>query len=256
MELPSFDAAFTALTAIVLVAGVARGMSGFGTGMIVAPVAGALYGPAVALAVIVIIDSLPTIPVTIPALKIARWREVLPVTAGIALLLPAGVWLLKSGDPTALRWAICAAILACAAVLWSGRRYHGPRNMAVSFGVGGIAGVLSGIASIPGPPVIFYWMSAGLPAAIVRANLLSLFLLGEMLSIANIWAAGLFDARSVGLGVAAAPVYFLGLLVGARLYGYATDEAYRRVTFVLIVLSAVLALPPTTDAIRALLADL
>lgn len=220
--------------------------------MIVAPMAGALYGPQAALAIVVIIDSLPTIPVTIPVLRIARWREVVPVLAGMAVFLPFGVFILKSGDPTVLRWTISIAILCCAATLWLGWRYRGSRNAGVSFGVGGFAGVLSGIASIPGPPIIFYWLSSDMPAAIVRANLLALFLLGELLSIANLWAASLFTRDVLELGLAATPVYFAGLLVGTRLHKGASESAYRRITFGLVVLSALLALPPTASLMAAL----
>lgn len=241
--LPQFETALILLLATVFVAGVARGLSGFGTGMIVAPVAAALYGPRVALVVIVIMDSLPVLPITLPALKIARWKEVLPVALGLALFLPAGVYVLKHGDPVALRWFISLAILACAAALWSGWRYRGPRGSPVSFAVGGVAGLLSGIASIPGPPVIIYWLASKLPAAIMRANLLTLFFVGEGLSIVNLWAAGLFEADAVMLGVVASPVYFAGLATGSRLYGLASDTVYRRVTFLLIVAAAILALP-------------
>ncbi len=117
MDFPDIDVAFLALAATVLVAGVARGLSGFGTGMIVAPVAGALYGPKAALAIIVIMDSLPTIPVTVPALRIATWREVLPAVIGLILLIPAGVWILTVADPLALRWLISFTILLCAVAL-------------------------------------------------------------------------------------------------------------------------------------------
>ena len=232
--------------------GVARGMSGFGTGMIVAPVAAALYGPKVALVVIVIMDSLPVLPITLPALKIARWKEVLPVALGLALLLPAGVYVLKHGDPVALRWCISLSILACAAALWSGWRYRGPRGAPVSFAVGGVAGLLSGIASIPGPPVIIYWLAANLPAAIMRANLLTLFLIGEGLSIANLWVAGLFEPDAVMLGVVAAPFYFAGLAIGSHLYGWASDAVYRSVTFLLIVAAAIFALPAVQPLFAAL----
>lgn len=241
--LPNLDLPFAVLLATVLAAGVARGMSGFGTGMIVAPVAGALYGPKAALVIIVIIDSLPILPVTLPALRHAVWREVLPVSLGLALFLPLGVHALAVGDPQVLRWLISIAILACAASLWSGWRYGGPRHPAVSLGVGGVAGVLSGIAAIPGPPVILYWLASALPVAVIRANLLSLFFIGEILSIANIWAAGFLDRETVFLGVCAAPLYFAGITIGARLYGRASDATYRRVTFVMIVTAALLALP-------------
>ncbi|WP_202332861.1 sulfite exporter TauE/SafE family protein [Mesorhizobium sp. L-8-3] len=243
MTIPAIDIAALTLFAVVLVAGVARGLSGFGTGMIVAPVAGALYGPKAALAIIVIIDSLPAIPVTLPALRIARWREVLPVALGMLLLFPAGVYLLSAGDAGVLRWLISISIFACVVVLYAGWRWRGLRNPAVSIGVGGVAGVLSGLASIPGPAVIAYWMAGGLPAVIVRANLLTLFFLGEFVSIGNLWFAGLFEPGVVGMGVMAAPVYFAGILAGWWAFGLASENAYRLVTFGLIVLSALLALP-------------
>lgn len=106
----------------------------------VSPVAAALYGPKVALVALVIMDSLSTIPVTIPVLGIARWKEGLPV----------------------------------------------------------------------GPAVM--------------------------------------------LGVAAAIPYFAGLLIGSKLGTRAGDEFYRRMTFVLIVLAAVLALPAVESVFRWLAA--
>lgn len=237
------DPAFHALAAVILVAGVARGMSGFGSGMIVAPVAGAIYGPQWALVIVVILDSLPILPLAIPALRIARWREVTPVAVGTLIFFPAGIRVLQAGDPVTLRWFICAAVLACVATLWSGWRYTGPRNAAVSATAGGVAGVLSGIAQIPGPPVIAYWMASGLPAALVRANLLAYFLIGEVISIGNLWAAGMFERGPVTIGLAAMPPYFLGLMIGRRLFGLASEAAYRRVTFFLILAAAVLAAP-------------
>lgn len=252
MPLPDFDLSLAILLGTVLVGGIARGMSGFGTGMIVVPVAAALYGPKAALVIVVLIDTLPIIPVTIPALKIARWREVLPVLAGLSLLLPVGIQILKWGDPTMLRWLICVAILLCATALVKGWRYAGPRTTVTSLLVGSVAGLLSGIASIPGPPVIIYWLASHLPRLIVRANLMALFFLTEALSIANIWVAGLFERQAVLLSIAAAGPYFVGLLIGSRLFGLANDKIYRRVTFVLIAAAALLALPAADPLFAAL----
>lgn len=254
MEFPPFDIAMAILLAVALVAGVAKGLSGFGTGMIVAPIAGALYGPKAALAIVVLIDSLPAIPVALPALRIARWREVLPVATGLFLLFPVGIWILTNGNETALRWLICLSILACVGVLWSGWRYRGPRNILTSLGVGGVAGILSGVASIPGPPVIAYWMAAGLPALIVRANLLALFLLGEFVSIGNLWLAGLFERDVVMLGIIATPAYFAGIIGGWAMFAKGGEWLYRVVTFGLIVLAAVLSLPLFDRVFEALAA--
>jgi uncharacterized membrane protein YfcA len=243
LEFPDLDGPFLALLATVIVAGVARGLSGFGSGMIIAPVAAAIYGPQVAVPMLAILETLPTVPVTIPALPLVRWREVLPVTIGLAVFLPAGVYVLSNSDAETVRWFICAAILVCAAVLWTGWRYRGPRGLPISFGVGGLSGLLSGIASIPGPPVIFYWMASDLSARGIRANLLAFFLLGDLLSIASFWMADLFKPIVIGIGITVMPAYFGALLVGSKLHGLASDATYRRVTFLLIVLSAILALP-------------
>ncbi len=104
-------------------------------------------------------------------------------------------------------------------------------------------GILSGLASIPGPAVIAYWMAGGLPAAIVQANLLTLFFLGEFVSIGDLWFAGLFEPDVVGIGMVATPVNFAGILAGWWAFGLASENAYQLVTFGLIVLSALLALP-------------
>lgn len=248
------DPRLVALLAVVAIAGVARGMSGFGTGMIVAPVAAALYSPRWAIVILVVIDLLPIIPITIPALRIARWREVLPIFAGLFLFFPVGLYILRNSDPVPLRWAISAVIFACVVMLWSGWRYRGRRTNPLSLATGSVAGVLSGIASIPGPPVLVYWLASAYPAAIIRANLLVLFFLAEFVSVGNLALAGMFERGPVVVALAATPVYFAGLLAGGRLFGLASERTYRLVTYWLIVLAAALALP-LWDGVFALLGE-
>lgn len=243
ITLPALDLQLAVLVAVVFVAGIARGLSGFGSGMIVAPVAGAVYGPTAALVILFVLDSLPTIPITIPAMRIARWAEVTPAFVGLFLFYPFGVYILVHGEVTVLRWLIATAIFASVAVLASNYRYRGPRNLATSFGAGGVAGVLSGIAGIPGPPVITYWMASDFPAAIVRANLLSFFALEAVISAVVLWWAGLITWPTILVGVICTPFYFVGLTIGGRLFHRASEKTYRVVTFVLILMSAFLALP-------------
>lgn len=257
-ELPELltEPRFLLLACVIALAGVARGMSGFGSGMIIAPLAGAFYGPKAALVVVAILDALPMIPLTLPALKHAVWREVIPVAIGSFLFLPLGLFILRHGDPTVLRWIISAAILACVVVLWSGYRYAGPRGPAISVAAGAVAGTLSGIAQIPGPPVIAFWMASGLPALIVRANLLTFFLIGEFVTLGNLWATDMLLPGPVTIGIVTMPLYFLALLAGWRLFGLASERAYRRITFCLIIAAALLALPLWDGAIARLAGSL
>ena len=125
------DAGFFVLMAAIAVAGIVRGFSGFGTGMIV---------------ILLVIDSLPMIPLIVGAVKKVKLRELVPVAAGYGLFMPLGIWFLKTGDTETLRWFMSAVIFVAVAVLWSGWYYHGPRNVPVRLAVGGMSGFLGSAA--------------------------------------------------------------------------------------------------------------
>lgn len=241
--MPEFDTAFLLLLGVIFLAGIARGLSGFGSGMIIAPIAGALYGPPAALTLLVLIDIVPSLPVTIPAFRIARWREIIPILLGMVAGLPIGVWILVTGDELFLRWLICLTILGCVVILWLRWRWRGPRNHAVSLGIGSVAGILSGIASIPGPPIIAYWMTGGLPATVVRANLLALFFISTFITLGNLIYADIFAWEIALRALIAAPIYFIGIVLGTAAFSKGGEQLYRTATFVLILLAALLALP-------------
>ncbi|MGB6118012.1 MAG: sulfite exporter TauE/SafE family protein [Mesorhizobium sp.] len=240
---PAFDLPLLILAVTVFVAGVARGLAGFGTGMIVVPVAGALFGPQAAVVIIVLIDVIPALPVTVSAFRITAWKEVMPVLIGMVLMIPVGVWILTWAPELPLRLAISLAIIVCAVALWRGWRYTGRRSGIRALGVGGVAGVLSGVAQIPAPPVLVYWLASPMAASVVRANLLTLFFLATFVTIASLVTSGLFTPAAAGIGVAMMPVYFVGILAGWAFYGRMSDRQYRQITLMLVVLSALLSLP-------------
>ncbi|MCI5074616.1 sulfite exporter TauE/SafE family protein [Oricola sp.] len=243
------DAAFITLLAAIAVAGVVRGFSGFGSGMIVGPVGAMTFGPQVAIVVLLVIDTLPMVPLIVSSARKVSMRELLPVVAGYGLLVPIGIWILKTGDTTMLRWSMSTVILIAAVLLWSGWCYRGPRNVAVRLGVGGMSGFLGGACAVAGPPVILYWMALSTGAGLVRANLLIYFAITQLLSGTGLLVAGILTKQSILLGALCTPAYLAGLLVGARLFGFASDKAYRRVALTIVIAAAILTLP-ALDALR------
>ncbi|QKV20756.1 sulfite exporter TauE/SafE family protein [Oricola thermophila] len=231
------------------VAGIVRGFSGFGTGMIIGPVGAMTFGPQAAIVILLVIDSLPMLPLILSALKKVSLRELLPVAAGYGLILPLGIWFLKTGDTVTLRWFMSLVILVAAAILWSGWVYRGPRNLAVRIGVGGISGFLGGAAGVSGPPVILYWMALSTGAGLVRANLLVYFALAQVLSGTGLVVAGIVNRESLMLGLVCAPLYLVALLVGARLFGLASESTYKRVALLIVIAAAIMTLP-VLDGLR------
>ncbi len=245
------EPAMQAVIAIVFVTGIIRGFSGFGSGMIIGPSTAALYSPITSLAMITILDAIPTLTLVWGARKHVNWGEVIPIVIGYTLLVPAGVWVLKTGDPIVLRWFISISILIAVAVLWSGWKYQGPRTRPVSFSVGGVGGFMgAAAAALPGPSVLVYWLAGTAKAITVRANMIYYLFLTDLIVIAGYLAGDIYTMDSVLRGLICIPGYFIGVLIGTKFFSGASDELYRAIAFVMILISAIASLPLLDSLLR------
>lgn len=231
------------LIAIVFVTGIIRGFAGFGSGMIIGPSAASFFGPQMALIMITIMDSIPTLTLVWSARKDVNVRELLPVVLGYAILAPLGIWLLVTGDATALRWFISVSILVAVVILWSGWKYQGPRTTPVSLTVGGLGGFMGAAAALPGPAVLVYWLASATKAITVRANMIYYLFLTDLIVIVGYITADLYTAEGILRGLLCVPGYFIGIQIGARFFAGASDTTYRRVAFVMILLAAIVSIP-------------
>ena len=231
------------LCAVGLVTGLVRGFSGFGTGMVFIPAASAVFQPSVAVIIIWMMDSVPTVPIVIPALRKVVWRQLIPVALGYACFVSLGVWILVTIEPTILRWVISTLVLACLCIVVSGWAWRGKRPVWLSFIVGAVSGVMGGAAALPVPPALAFWRAIKAPPAVVRANFIILILASEVIDgIAYFWG-GLFTTDAMVTGLIVTPFYLVGLLVGQALFNDSAEKTYWRVATAVILLSAIIGLP-------------
>ena len=245
------EVAMITVIAVVFVAGIVRGFSGFGTGMIIGPTTAALFGPQMALAMIVLMDALPTLPLAWSARKEVNRTELLPVVLGFVTLAPFGIWLLKSGDPEALRWFISVSILIAVVILWSGWKYRGPRNGPVSFSFGALGGFMGAAAALPGPSVLLYWLASSARSIEVRANMIWYLFLTDLILIIGYAFSSIFTVEAVLRAAICVPGYLLGIWIGTRLFFSASDRLYRLVAYVMILIAAVTSLPVLDAVLRS-----
>ena len=243
MQFPVFDSTFFVLLLVVAVSGTVRGFSGFGAGMVFMPIAAALVGPKIAVIIIWLVDTLPSLPIIVPALGQARWKSVLPVIAGYAPALPLGIWWLSTGNVEILRWTISLAVLAAIAALWTGWRYSGERSPLIAASAGVFSGVIGGATQLSGPPVVLYWLSGDAPAWQFRANVIVYFCMTTVLSGSAMALAGLFTVKAATYAVAFAPVYAAGVYAGKHLFPLASERFFRRAAFGVILFAALSGLP-------------
>ena len=238
------------LLAILALAGFIRGLTGFGGALVAIPVASAVLGPRAAIAILALTDLPATLPLLPPAFRRCDWSTVLPAALAAIVSVPIGTFILASTDPVSLRWGLSVTVLAMLALLMSGWRYRGAPRAPVSAAVGAIAGIFSGAAGIPGPPIVTYWMSGPAEKAVLRANLISFFAFTTIGSLTAYALAGLFTPSVMVSALAALPVYGLAAWLGARAHRTTPEARFRTVAFALIALSAIIGLPALDPVLR------
>ncbi len=231
------------LALATLLAGLVRGFSGFGQAMIFMPLASIVIEPWRAVVILLFLELFLPLPLLPRALKTCVWREVVPLTLGASLILPVGAYFLVSVDPTSLRWLLSLLTLAVVAALASGWRYKGEPSPWLSGLVGGLSGGLGGLAAYYGPPIVLFWLGGQGSSQTVRANILVFFAVIALVAGGTYAAFGLLRFSVVWDTVLIAPAYALGLFVGARLFGLASERTFRRIAYLLIAGVALIGLP-------------
>jgi hypothetical protein len=237
------DAHLILAAAMAALAGLVRGYTGFGAAMVFVPVASLLYGPPVAVALIFLMDLLPTVPLVARALPRSDWRGIVWLAAGASLAIPVGVWGLTELPAGAVRWVIALSILAAVAALSSGWRYVHRPSAGLSLAVGGASGLLGGVASLYGPPVVLFWLSGQDPAPRIRANIMTYFGVTTIVSGASLGAAGLLTLPVLLQAVVLTPIYAGAIWFGSHAFRAFPERVFRPLALALCAGSALAALP-------------
>lgn len=238
------------LVVVALVAGCARGFSGFGGALIFVPVASALVGAKLAVPLLLIVDIVLT-----PGLIPKAWRNadrpnVGTMAAGAVLGVPLGTYLLTHMEGTTIRWGIVGIVVVLLALLMSGWRYHGRPHASLTAAVGLTSGLFSGAAQVGGPPVVAYWLGGNFTPQTVRANIVLYFAISSVLSVASYLIAGILTRETVELSLMIGPAFALGLFSGARLFTLANEIVFRRICYGLIAGAAIIGLPLLDGVLR------
>jgi uncharacterized membrane protein YfcA len=240
-DVDTLTLAFLMLAA--LVAGMARGFSGFGAALIFIPLAGALVGPKFAAPILIIIDGIFASHLIPSAWKLGDRRDIALMFSGALIGVPTGTAILTFFAPLTLRWLIAGMAAAMLLLLMSGWHYRGRPHALATVSVGAISGLFSGIAQIGGPPVISYWLGTDTAHAKLRANTILYFVAISVLSLVTYVWGGLMSLQILKLALFTGPAYGLGTLAGTRMFGLASPAVFRASTLALIAFAVLLSLP-------------
>jgi len=175
------------------------------------------------------------------------WRPLIPVIAAVVVFLVVGVALqesLSGWDRTAIRRLVGLLILAGVLVQWLCRpaprqRLHGVWGLLA----GACAGVMSGLAGVPGPPVVMWIMAHDWSNARSRGSVWAIFIFLTPSLFVLLWVARGNEMLVVLLpAVAMIPIVQLGAMAGMRIGNAIPKPRLRQIAFALLLIIAVVAL--------------
>ncbi|MCX7565044.1 sulfite exporter TauE/SafE family protein [Sulfitobacter sp. F26169L] len=231
------------LVIAVCVAGVVRGFAGFGSAMIIMPVASSVLAPVEAVIFLICAELVGPLPNAAAAWRDGAPRDVGLLLAGAILAMPLGVWSLSAIDSVVFGWTVSVAVVVLSILTISGWRLKQVLTAKLTVLTGAVGGFMTGFAGIPGPPVIMLYMASRLPAAVIRANFLLYLLAIDLLLFPLLWMMGLMNWPIAFLGVLVGIPNLIANMIGARLFDPSAERIFRAVAYLVIAASAIIGLP-------------
>ena len=150
-----------------------------------------------------------------------RFEPVLwPAVAASAAGIVAGAFLLTWLAGTAyeaLRFILGLGIVGCALLLWSKATPLPAISPPTTFAaVGGLSGLMAGMFSTPGPPMVYLMYRQPLAHARIQESLLLIFGIGSILRLSVVVPSGHFSLQSFQLAAEALPAVILVTTFASR----------------------------------------
>lgn len=137
-----------------------------------------------------------------PMLRMTATGSVVGVVLGVFLL----TWL-QSNVVVLLRLLLGVTVVACALVVLFRTEPLARRSPGWTFGLfGALSGLLGGLFSASGPPLVYQYYRQPMALEPVRDTLVSAFAVSSALRLSLVVASGQFSARALGLCAIATPL--------------------------------------------------
>ncbi|KAB2881014.1 MAG: sulfite exporter TauE/SafE family protein [Pseudorhodoplanes sp.] len=223
--IPALPAA--AVTASVFAAAILRGLTGFGFAIAAVPLLSLFLSPVVVVPLVICLQLFGNLFEIRTSLRACHWPSLVALTAGALIGAPAGLLALSVMAPDAARLLIAAATLVAVLLLTKGFTFARPPGMRLTVPVGIVAGAFNGLAAMPGPPVIAYYLSLPVSRTVMRASLNVFFLANASIAVVSALSLKLIDWNIAGYTLLALPLMFAGQQLGLRFFHLGSDRTHR-----------------------------
>lgn len=214
---------------------VIRGLTGFGFGILLVPILALALTPVEAVLAINLMASLIALTEIRMILREAE-KSAFVISALVVVGTAPGLVLLAATPQALARFLIALVALSAFVAVLLPRRGAEQPGAVTTTATGLLAGVLTGFAAMPGPPVVPYYVGRDIPRATAKASMIGVFGVAALAGIGSGMAIGVLEWKIVALGLTLFPLMVLGNWIGSLAFGKVSETSWR--TFAGIVLAA------------------
>jgi uncharacterized protein len=167
-----------ALMAVMLMAfGAAaiRGLTGFGMAIILVPLLCIVMRPDDAVILAILLQFMIGPVGIVKIVRDAHIPTAMPIIGAAIITTPFGLWLLANTPPDIARVSVALIALGAFMLVIIPRDQGIKPTTKVALLSGGLAGLLTGFAAMPGPPVVLFYIRDQFSPATARASMMLVF---------------------------------------------------------------------------------
>ena len=237
---------FVILTAIVLVAGIVRGFSGFALSAMIMATAVLILPPIELLPMLWWLELSASVLMLNGGWADADRGTAIGLVIGSTFGLPIGLWLTVSLPVETSKLIALSVIIALAVSQLSKLKLSFLATKPGLYGSGVLAGIVSGLAHVGGMVVALYVLASDAPARQMRGAVVVFLFLGSITSMITLLAFGVMDFSGMTRGLAFALPTLFGVYLGQKLFTPSLAPYYRPFCLTLLCMLAGAGLIRTT----------
>ncbi|HCH32194.1 MAG TPA: hypothetical protein DE045_04590 [Oceanospirillaceae bacterium] len=219
---------------IVFIAGVVRGLAGFGFSALCFFSLAPVFSAQTIVPLMFVMEVMASLHLLPKVWRQIPWRWVGVLFVGTSVGMPLGVMALQHWQSDWVRGLAGAGVLIACLALWRKWHFKSAESLIWLIFAGLVSGFVNGLASIGGLVVAVYMLSSNMPLTAMRAGLILFFLIADLYGLFWLNGHGLVSPHLPSLLLVMMPVMLLGNQLGYSLFSRINIGVMRKFTLALL----------------------
>ncbi len=224
--------------AVVFIAALVRGYSGFGASALIVTSLTLVLPPAEVVPISLLIEIAASLGLLAQVWKDVPWRTMAWLLVGAAIGMPAGFALLAALPADVMRVVISIMVLLACGLIWRGAKASSQPGTPAILGTGVVSGIANGTAAVGGLPVVLFFLYSSAAIATSRATVIVYLLIADIYGTGVAWMNDLVTQEVLLRTALFCIPLFLGVWLGNRHFLATSPESFRRFTLILLIFLA------------------